>query len=75
MCRNDGVNTNSNSNNNKNGNNMEWSYYAPDALSASGPLGYYVGDKFKPCQGAKKALDEMNRKLLEEDKTLRTFRR
>ena len=54
---------------------MDWMYFNPDSAAAFGPLGCYVGDKYKLSDEAMKLLESMNESLLTEDKTLRTFRR
>jgi hypothetical protein len=57
---------------------MDWSYGAPeDSSSKAGlpTLGFYVGDRYKVCNGAIWALRDFTTKLEEEDKALRTYRR
>ena len=53
---------------------MEWMYFNPETATF-GPLAYQVGDKFELVPNALMTLEAMDRKLAEEDKTLRTFRR
>ncbi len=55
---------------------MDWMYVAPKDSSHEVPqLGFYVGDKYKVASDAVATLESTCRKLQEEDKTLRTFRR
>ena len=57
---------------------MDWTYGAPEDSSAKAglpALGFYVGDRYKVCNGAIGALKDITIKLEEEDKSLRTYRR
>ena len=57
---------------------MDWTYGAPeDSSSKVGlpALGFYVGDRYKVCNGAIGTLRDISAKLEEEDKSLRTYRR
>jgi len=57
---------------------MDWDYGAPeDSSSKVGlpSLGFYVGDRYKVCNGAIGTLRDISTKLEEEDKALRTYRR
>jgi len=57
---------------------MDWAYGAPEDSSAKAglpDLGFYVGDRYKVCNGAVGTLRDITTKLEEEDKALRTYRR
>ena len=55
---------------------MDWMYFTPERAAATyESLGHYAGDKFKIAHNAQDTLETLIRRLLDEDKTLRTFRR
>jgi len=57
---------------------MDWAYGAPeDSCAKAGvpALGFYVGDRYKVCNGAIDALHDIITKLDDEDKAHRTYRR
>ena len=55
---------------------MDWMYFTPERVAATyEPLGHFIGDDYKIAHNAQETLEMLNRRLLDENKTLRTFRR
>ncbi len=56
---------------------MDWTFLSPETPLSAGSwqLGYHVGDRFRLEGGALATIRKMEKRLFDEDKTLRTFRR